>query len=308
MMVAPYDDDDDSEKTNVSRMGDVAMEMLKRSRRDRAYLMVLAGTNVGEMYRLQPGESIIGRAATAGIRLDDDGISRRHARIVVEGTSVRIEDLQSSNGTLVNGQRVDAVALRDGDKLQFGSNTVLKFTFHDKLEESFQRQMYDAALRDGLTKAYNKKHFLDRLETELTYARRHGSAVSLLMFDIDHFKNVNDTYGHLAGDYVLSTLAGLVHPTVRTEDVFGRYGGEEFGVVCRAVPLQHAAVLAERLRSLVAAKEFVFDSRRILVTMSVGVAAYPEVAAQNGSDLIAAADEALYQAKRGGRNRVIVRQ
>jgi two-component system, cell cycle response regulator len=304
--VPPYDDDD-SEKTNVSQMGDVVRELLARGQRDRAYLIVLQGSNVGEMYRLEGGESVLGRGTAATIRLGDDGISRRHARILVAKDAVKIEDLGSSNGTLVNGTLVQVQALRDGDKIQLGSTTILKFTYHDKLEENFQRAMYDAALRDDLTKAFNKKHFLDRLEQEVAFSRRHGSPLSLLMFDVDHFKRINDTYGHVAGDHVLAKLAQVTHSTVRTEDIFGRYGGEEFSVLCRGIPLESAATLAERLRAMVESTQFVFESRAIQVTISIGVAAYPQVAVQNGLELIAAADEALYGAKRSGRNRVVLK-
>ena len=303
----PPDDEDDSEKTNVTLSGDVVRELLARSQRDRAYMIVLTGSNVGEMYRLQPGETVIGRASNAVIKLGDDGISRRHARVIVEGTVVRIEDLQSSNGTLVNGARVDMRTLKDGDKIQIGSTTILKFTYHDKLEETFQQQMYDAALRDGLTKAYNKKHFSHRLETELAYAKRHSSALSLLMFDVDHFKRVNDTFGHLAGDHVLAKLAQVTASTLRTEDIFGRYGGEEFAILCRGVNLSHAAILAERIRTLVQSTPFTFESKTIPVAISVGVAAFPELNFDDPLELIGAADEALYEAKRSGRNRVVLK-
>ena len=301
----PPEDDDDSEKTNVTLSGDVVKELLARSQRDRAYMIVLTGSNVGEMYRLQPGETIIGRASTVAIQLGDDGISRRHARVVVEGTVVRIEDLQSSNGTLVNGARVDVQLLKDGDKIQIGSTTILKFTYHDKLEETFQQQMYDAALRDGLTKAYNKKHFAHRLDTELAYAKRHNSALSLLMYDVDHFKRVNDTFGHLAGDHVLAKLAQVTASTLRTEDIFGRYGGEEFAILCRGVNMVNATSLAERIRTLVCGTAFVFDGKTIPVAISVGVAAFPELNFDDPLELIGAADEALYEAKRSGRNRVV---
>src|SRR5262249_33437474 len=147
-------------------------------------------------------------------------------------------------------------SLREGDKIQLGSTTILKFTYQDQLDTSFHQHMADAALRDGLTKAFNKKYFLDRLETELAYAKRHHTPLSLLMFDVDHFKNVNDTYGHLAGDYVLAKLAQLTSRTVRAEDVFARYGGEEFGVICRGVTLANAGILAERLRMMVEATSF----------------------------------------------------
>jgi two-component system cell cycle response regulator len=306
MVMPSYDDD--SEKTNISQMGDVVRELMGRSPRDRAYLIVMTGANVGEMHRLAAGESVIGRGTAATIRLGDDGISRRHARVIAENNTVRIEDLGSSNGTLVNGNLVKEVVLRDGDKIQFGSSTILKFTYHDKLEENFQRAMYDAALRDDLTKAFNKKYFIDRIEQEVVLARKHNAALSLVMFDVDHFKHVNDTFGHVAGDYVLAKLAEITQGIVRTEDVFARYGGEEFAILCRGVALLSAGSLAERLRGCVEATELVFDMREIPVTISLGVAAFPDVQAQNGTELIGAADEALYAAKHAGRNRVCLKQ
>ncbi|HEX4515258.1 MAG TPA: diguanylate cyclase, partial [Polyangiaceae bacterium] len=212
------------------------------------------------------------------------------------------------NGTLVNGALIQQSTLKDGDKIQLGSTTILKFTYHDKLEENFQRAMYDAALRDDLTKAFNKKHFLDRLEQEVAFCRRHGSPLSLVMFDVDHFKKVNDTYGHLAGDQVLAKLSQIAAAAVRTEDIFARYGGEEFAILCRGIALGSAGMLAERIRMMVEAAQFVFESGLVPVTISMGVAAYPEVAVQNGLELISASDEALYAAKRSGRNRVVLKQ
>jgi diguanylate cyclase (GGDEF)-like protein len=296
--------DDDFEETRVANVGELKKEATTRAQRDRAYLIVLAGTNVGEMFKLDDNESVIGRSTGVTIRLTDDGISRRHARVVQEGGEVTIEDLKSANGTLVNGSTIERHVLRDGDKIRLGSTTILKFTYHDHLDESFQQQMYDAALRDGLTRAFNKKYFLDRLDTEIAYARRHKAHLSLHMFDVDHFKKVNDTYGHLAGDYVLTKLSKIAVAALRTEDVFARYGGEEFGVICRAVPLGNAGVLGERLRSRVEASVFEFDGKRIPITISVGVAAHPDLPVETSAQLIAAADEALYEAKNGGRNMV----
>src|SRR5262249_10672059 len=157
-----------------------------------AFLVVLQGTNVGEMHKVEGPETVIGRAMSAQVRLNDDGISRRHCRVLQIGGQVIIEDLGSANGTLVNGERSHPQTLKEGDKVRLGATTMLKFTYQDKLDETFQQQMYDAAARDGLTKAYNKKFFLDRFETEFAYARRHKSLLSLVMFDVDHFKKVND--------------------------------------------------------------------------------------------------------------------
>jgi diguanylate cyclase (GGDEF)-like protein len=168
--------------------------------------------------------------------------------------------------------------------------------------------MYEAALRDPLTKSFNKKHFLDRLAIEITYAKRHQSPLALLMFDVDFFKRVNDTWGHLAGDAVLIKIAQIAQKGMRNEDMFARYGGEEFAVMSRATPTEEASIIAERLRQEIEATQFAFEANLIPVTISVGVAAFPQVQVVNPSDLIAAADEALYSAKRTGRNRTVVYQ
>ncbi|UQA55211.1 GGDEF domain-containing protein [Polyangium aurulentum] len=299
--------DDDIEATRVAHVKELQQELLARAQRDRAYLIVLAGSNVGEMYEVEGPETVLGRGANATIRLNDDGISRRHARLVHVQNEVVLEDLNSSNGTAVNGDPITQRILRDGDKIRLGSTTILKFTYHDHLDVSFQQQMLDAALRDGLTKAFNKRYFLGRLETELAYAKRHRAPLSLVMFDVDHFKRVNDTYGHLAGDYVLAKISKLTQNTVRTEDVFARYGGEEFGVICRGVNLANAGILGERLRAIVETTEFDHEGTRMPITISVGVAAYPDLPLETPEQLIAAADEALYQAKRTGRNRVLLK-
>lgn len=300
-----YDDDDDDQKTSMS----IAPFKSSPALRDRAYLIVLAGANVGEMYPVEGTESFLGRGEKAKIKLTDDGISRMHARIFLDGSEVRIEDVGSANGTIVNGERLErSAALRDGDKIQIGGTTILKFTYHDKLEETFQRQMYDAALRDHLTKTFNKKHFLERLDSEFAFARRHKSPLAIIMIDLDHFKHVNDTWGHLAGDHVLATLAALVHGSLRSEDMLARYGGEEFSILCRSSTPEAARIVADRIRATIEHTSFSFDGIAIPVTISAGVAAYPEFLAAGPAELLGAADVMLYEAKRTGRNRVVVRR
>ncbi|OJY28612.1 MAG: GGDEF domain-containing protein [Myxococcales bacterium 68-20] len=288
----------------MTSLSSLESELRARRQQVAAYLVVLQGTNVGEMHKIEGPEVVIGRAVSATVRLNDDGISRRHCRVLSIGGQVIIEDLGSANGTLVNGEMVQHHALKEGDKIRLGATTTLKFTYQDKLDESFQQQMIDAALRDGLTRTYNKKFFQDRLETEFAYAKRHKSMLSLVMFDVDFFKRVNDTYGHLAGDAVLVHLARITQATIRTEDVLARYGGEEFAVICRGIALLNAGVLGERLRARVEQENFDYQGTRLPVTISVGVAALPEANVATPSELVRDADSALYEAKRSGRNRV----
>jgi diguanylate cyclase (GGDEF)-like protein len=273
--------------------------------RDRAYVIVIAGPNVGEMFKIDATQDI-GRGREAGVSLTDTEISRLHARLVVEGGQIFVQDLESTNGTFVNGEPVRRQLLADGDKIQVGTTTILKFSYHDELDSEFQRKMYDAALRDGLTGAYNKKYFSERLDAEVAYSVRHRSALSLVLFDLDHFKNVNDNYGHLAGDYVLSTMAAGILQSVRREDVFARYGGEEFAVLSRGVDQAGAELFAERLRAWVESYPFVYEDQRLPVTISLGVAAMPECDVTEPTLLVSAADQALYKSKETGRNKVTV--
>jgi two-component system, cell cycle response regulator len=275
-------------------------------KRDRAYLVVLAGSSVGEMYKVEHERTIIGRGQRAQIRLLDDGISREHAELRISGDKVVLHDLGSTNGTFCNGVRVSERDLVDGDKILVGSTTILKFTYHDNLDEIFQRQMYESALRDGLTKAFNKKYFTDRLESEFTYSVRHTSPLTLVMLDVDRFKVINDTHGHQAGDAVLSDLAALMLMSLRAEDVFSRVGGEEFAVICRGADLAQGTVVGERLRRATESRQFAHNGQVFPVTISVGVVGLPDPAIKDASALVAAADEALYRSKNGGRNRVSV--
>ena len=292
--------EDWDEKTVVST--DVAATAT--SGRTRARLIVLAGGNVGEMYEIGH-ELVLGRSRSADVRLHGDGISRKHARVHVDGVEVLFEDLGSTNGSYVNGERVAGQhVLLEGDKIQIGSGVILKFTFHDELDEDFQKQMFQSASRDALTQAYNKRFFLEQLDSEFAFATRHNTALSLLMFDLDYFKRINDTYGHLAGDYVLSEFARAISPAIRQEDTFARYGGEEFVVISRNDALA-AEAFAERLRKTIEQHPFEHEGTVIRVTVSGGVASVPDSGINSASELIATADRALYAAKRAGRNCVV---
>ncbi len=269
-------------------------------------LVVLSGSNVGEMYRIEKDSVVIGRGDRVDIRLVDDGISREHVRLTKVAGGVELQDLGSTNGTFCNGKRVQRQLLAQGDKILLGSTTILKFSVQDHLDEMFQRQMSESALRDGLTRAYNKRYFIDRLDSELQHALRHGTPLALIFLDIDHFKKINDVHGHPAGDHVLTQLAALAMARLGDECTLARFGGEEFAILGRGMELDAASALSEQLRAAVASHPFSFDGQPISVTVSVGVARAPDPGLATAGDLVARADEAMYAAKRGGRNRVVV--
>lgn len=306
ILVVSGDDESRVSEDTDTRVSASAPHRVGAVGRDRAYLVVLAGVSRGEMFKLEGPRAIIGRSPNAQVRLSDDGVSREHAAIVLTPESVVLNDLGSTNGTFCNGVRVTSRELVDGDKIMIGSTTILKFTYHDQLDEAFQQQMYESALRDGLTKVFNRKHFNDLLSKEFAYSSRHAAPLALLFIDLDFFKKVNDTHGHPAGDYILSEVSGVLSGAIRAEDVVARFGGEEFCVLCRGTERTGAVDLGERLRLEISERRYMYGGKVIPVTISVGIALMPDPSMAQPSALLAAADKALYEAKRAGRNRVIV--
>jgi two-component system cell cycle response regulator len=274
----------------------------------RAQLTVISGPNTGRAYLLREGETLLGRGKEAHIGLDDAGASRMHARVMltVDGRYL-LEDIQSRNGTFVDGVRVEGVReLVSGDRIHIGPNVTLSFAIVDAQAERIAHQLYESSVRDALTRAHNRRYLVDRLGREIAYARRHADALSIVIFDIDHFKRVNDTLGHLAGDEVLREISGLVARLIRQEDVFARYGGEEFVVLARGIDHLGTARFAERLRASVERLEIAAESSVVRVTISLGLASLDELGEgqRTVEGLLRLADSRLYAAKAGGRNRV----
>ncbi|RMG93925.1 MAG: diguanylate cyclase [Deltaproteobacteria bacterium] len=273
-----------------------------RKRRD-ACVVVIYGPELGRKFNIEGRQLTIGRGTHNDICISQDSVSRNHAVLEVDGEGVKIRDLGSTNGVYVNDIKVHEIYLKDGDIIKIG-RSILKFLTGDNIESSYHEEIYRLSTVDGLTQIFNKRYFLETLERELSRARRYDRPLALVMFDIDHFKQCNDTYGHRAGDYVLKELANLVHDRARKVDVVARYGGEEFAIILPEIDTAGAARLAEKLRRLVEEHTFEFEGVKIPVTISVGVAELgPEIA--NADDLIKLADSRLYQAKEGGRNRVV---
>jgi diguanylate cyclase (GGDEF)-like protein len=268
-------------------------------------LTVLLGGNVGAVFALGSSTTEIGRNPALQVTLEDDGVSRNHARILCSGDRYTIEDLGSTNGTHVDGTCIAAVTpLQEGAKIQIG-NTLLRFALQDQVEHDASKRIYEMAVRDGLTGVFNRRYFEERITSEFAFSARHGSALCVLIVDIDHFKRVNDRWGHQAGDMVLRRVAAELRAGVRTEDVVARYGGEEFAVLARGIDVTGTRMFAERVRLMAERAHIVWEGERIPVTVSIGLAHnHAGAAVSRAERLVAAADQALYAAKRAGRNRV----
>ncbi|HSA58197.1 MAG TPA: GGDEF domain-containing protein [bacterium] len=268
------------------------------------YIIFLSGPLMGKMHLLEEGTIVLGRVGEVDIPINDLGISRKHCEILFHKGQAVLKDLGSTNGTFLNGKRVTEAELREGDKIQISSSTILKFDQQDKIENIFHKELYKMAVVDALTGAYNKRYFEERIQEEFSYCFRNKVPLSLVMFDIDHFKNVNDTHGHPAGDFVLARIAALTKTIIRNEDVLARYGGEEFVVILKATDAEGAFTLAERLRRLIEESDFDFEEKKIRITISIGVASLVGQNFANWETMLKLADSLLYKSKNGGRNRV----
>lgn len=275
----------------------------------RAVLTVVSGPSTGRVFTVAEGgdATVVGRGKEVQVRVDDAGASREHARFLEmeDGTYV-VEDMGSTNGTFVDGQRVERAELRSGDRIHIGPNVVISFAIVAAQAEHIAHQLYESSVQDPLTRVYNRRYLVERLASELAYAKRHKTHLAIIIFDLDLFKRVNDTHGHLAGDAVLREVAALVQRMVRAEDVFARFGGEEFVLLVRGIEHVNVGRFAERVRAAVERLEVKFEEMVLRVTVSLGYASLRELPElQRDTDtLLGLADERLYKAKTDGRNRV----
>ncbi len=276
-------------------------------RKRQAVLLVMSGPTTGQTIHLDQKETWkIGRSLDCDIVFQEDSVSRNHCRFFLsaDGQWV-IEDNASANGTWIDGQRTASFILQGGEKIQLGSVIVIKFVLQDEIEAAFQKELYESATRDALTGLGSKRYFVEHLQIEFTYHRRTQRPLSIVMLDLDHFKKINDTYGHPAGDLILTHVGGLLNNVMRTGDAVGRYGGEEIIFLLRDTPLQGAKTFAERLRELIQGHIFIYQNQKIPVTASFGAATYTHQNYKTPEELIKAADQFLYKAKKEGRNRVL---
>ena len=298
----PRDPNDTSDSDHV-RAKTVVTSISRISERPtgkEACLVVIYGSELGKKYNLNAPSLVIGRSSKCDIQIDQESISRNHTKIVNTGKSILIRDLGSTNGTNVNDEPIDEYVMRDGDLIKIG-RTIFKFLTGGNIENAYHEEIYRLTTVDGLTQIFNKRYFLETLEREIARSHRYRREMSLVMFDIDHFKKINDSFGHLAGDYVLKHLAQTVKTRIRREDCFARYGGEEFSIVLPEIDGLNSKPFAEKIRQLVEATEFRFENAVIPVTISMGVATM-DMDSTDPQALIKRADERLYEAKSSGRN------
>jgi len=296
---------DSDEKTRVT---EVVQPTLPEKGAGTDCLVVIYTTEkalLGKRFVLETSPLKIGRGPDNHIVLEGDSVSRRHAHLERRGKQGWFAvDNRSTNGTYVNEDQIPGeVLLENGDRIKVGP-TILKFLSGADAEAKYHEEIYRMTIIDGLTQIHNKRFLQEALERDVMRARRHSRDLCVLIFDIDHFKTINDKYGHLAGDYVLRELARIVSERIRRDEVFARYGGEEFAVILPETSLEGAEQLAEILRQRVEQHPFQFQNEPIAVTISIGAALLTED--MTGADIVTAADMKLYEAKHGGRNRVCV--
>jgi len=266
-------------------------------------LIIIYGQEIGRRIRVSTEPLSIGRSPKCDIQVDQESVSREHCRIRFERGEFLVRDLGSTNGTYVNDDLVqDEGRLRHGDQLKVG-RTILKFIVGDDVEVEYHEEIYRLMTTDGLTQLHNKRYFDEMLDREIARAKRYKRVFSLLVFDIDHFKRVNDQFGHLAGDAILRQLGAVLLGRLRVNDVLARIGGEEFALITPEVGLDGAKDLAGKINRLIGDTRFEFEGTPVEVTVSVGVAEW-QTHHQDASDLLRAADDKMYEAKQSGRNRV----
>jgi diguanylate cyclase (GGDEF)-like protein len=293
----------DSERTRVTKIQDGLSTTQKAARPGEACIIVIYGPELGKRVQLGTAPFEIGRSSKNDLFLDQESISRHHARITFDGTQYWVADNNSTNGTYVNDEAVREQRLRDGDQIRIG-RSFLKFMSGANIEVHYHEEIYRLMTVDGLTQVFNRRYFNEALEREFNRSKRYDRALSLIAFDIDHFKRVNDTHGHLAGDNLLRQIAAAVKPRLRREDIFARTGGEEFGILLPEIAVDGARITAEKVRRIVESTPLRYEQQVIPVTVSLGVSQM--VAADTSpEELYKRADERLYEAKQGGRNLVV---
>lgn len=264
-----------------------------------ACLVIITGSPLGKIFLLDE-KNIIGRDEKMTVSIGDPSISNQHAELTQRGDTWFIKDLDSRNGTYVDFSKIAEKDLHGGEYISLGSTT-LKFIVAEELEKNFYERIFEMSSRDPLTRALRRAFFLEVAAAELARSHRYKRTLTFCLIDLDHFKDCNDRYGHPGGDYLLHEWTKLIQNSIRSMDILGRLGGEEFGLVIPEQDLEHASLMIERLLSLTRSHTFQYDGHTIPLTFSAGLAMTDETT-KDMQELMHRADDKLYEAKSAGRN------
>lgn len=277
--------------------------MTSSPRRMRACLVQYNGQNLGKRFPLDLTQMILGRSPRVSIVVNDKSVSRIHAQAYRNGTRIDLEDLDSVNGTFINDLKIEQrKILKDGDFIRLGT-VLFKYFAHDNIESIFHDKIYRMSTIDAGTSTFNKKYLMETLESEFKYSKSYNQPLSIIYFDLDFFKKVNDTYGHSTGDYVLKETANLISTLLGKDDILCRYGGEEFVIIQPGTDKKNSMELAEKIRLSMENNVFNYDNKEIRQNISAGVSQRTNEM-DNLTELLNDADQKLYYSKSHGRNKV----
>lgn len=296
------------EKTENIDLDEIIREKIpKQQGQQKFYLIIVDGDNAGKIYSLDKKTITIGRSDEFDIQLADSSCSRKQAIIEFNDNNKPVlKDLDSTNGTFVNGAKITETNIEDGDKILLGFSSVFMFAIQDSLESKFQMNLYESSITDHLTGAFNQKYFLDTLSKAFSYSLRHHTSLGLLMLDIDFFKKINDTYGHVVGDIVLKEFVKRIENNLRNEDILCRYGGDEFAVIVRDFKYGFVKIVAERIRLFFDGRSINCKDHKINISVSIGAATIDNENIATPEDMIELADANLYKAKQSGGNCIVI--
>jgi len=278
--------------------------LVSATRRDACVVHIYpTGPGMGSRYPLSDSPVVLGRGNDCDIRINDHSVSRRHARIQPGADGYYAVDLQSTNGTFVNDVPASICKMKDGDYLRIG-NCIYRYLAGGNVEAEYHEEIYRLTIIDALTDIHNNRYLMEFLDRELSRSARYNRPLAVILFDLDKFKMINDEFGHLGGDFTLREVAACVKGSIRKEELFSRYGGEEFAIVLPETTHEGAMGAAERIRALIEKRRFQYEGKTYPVTISVGVATTSGDHTMTPTELIRSADDKLYEAKDKGRNRV----
>jgi len=266
------------------------------------YLRIQSPNNEIHRLRISNGFIVLGRGHNCDLTLNDEMISREHCRVWLDGSgNVNVLDLESTNGSEIDDKKINQEILQPHNRLKIGKH-IIKIEYKDAEEIRQEELLQSAATTDPLTGISNRKWFEERVNQIVQAAAESNQSIAIVMVDIDHFKQVNDVYGHQTGDVVIKGVAEILNACKRQQDLLARYGGEEFIVCLPDSNPENTMLFCERVRREISNTTFRFGKEQIKVTASLGGVSDIINQESNLQEMTALADKALYHSKKAGRD------